>query len=439
MNSIARATDLATATPTDRNRAIDFLRAVSIVLVVFGHWLVAAPWIARDGGLVGGQMLQIEPWTRWLTWAFQVMPLFFAVGGFANAASWRSAQRKGSPYGSWVAGRLRRLLVPVLPLLAAWGLIAVTATSAGVAPAIVRTGSQVALVPVWFLAVYIGVTMLAPPALALWERHGWLLFAAIASLAAVTDALALSVGWSWVGWGNFVWVWLATHLLGFAWRDERLPSAGFLVGAGLASLAVMVGSLGYPLSMVGVPGDAVTNTFPPTAALIALGLMHIGLSRLVLPSIERWLERPGPWTATVLVNGSIMTIYLWHLTAMVLLAGGAVLLGGIGLHMIPGTASWWSTRPVWLLANVAATLPIVALAAPIERWSASSVPRSHAVLVVCGAVLATLGLAAVALDGVVAADGGVRWWAIALPAAGAGAAGILSHTQTWGPRGSPTS
>jgi fucose 4-O-acetylase-like acetyltransferase len=439
MNAIARATDLATATPTDRNRAIDFLRAVSIVLVVFGHWLVAAPWIATDGGLVAGQMLQIAPWTRWLTSVFQVMPLFFAVGGFANAASWRSAWRRGSGYGTWVAGRLRRLLVPVLPLLAAWALIAVTATAAGVAPAIVRTGSQVALVPVWFLAVYIGVTMLAPPALAMWERHGWLLFVAIAGLAAVTDGLALGAGWSWVGWGNFVWVWLAAHLLGFAWRDERLPSAPFLVGAGLAALGVMLGSLGYPLSMVGVPGDAVTNTFPPTAALIALGLVHIGLARLVLPRIERWLERPGPWTATVLVNGSIMTVYLWHLTAMVLLAGGAVLLGGVGLHMIPGTALWWSTRPVWLLANVAAALPIVALAAPIERWSVRGVARSQPVLVVCGALFATMGLTAVALDGVVAADGGVRWWAIALSAAGAGAAGILGHTQMWGPRKGPTS
>ncbi len=48
------------------------------------------------------------------------MPIFFFVGGFANAASWRAAHRQGSTYGSWLRARLRRLVLPVLPLLIVW-------------------------------------------------------------------------------------------------------------------------------------------------------------------------------------------------------------------------------------------------------------------------------------------------------------------------------
>lgn len=439
MTTRRRAIELAAATPHERNRTIDFLRALSIVLVITGHWLVAAPWVASDGGLDAGQMLEIAPWTRWLTWVFQVMPLFFAVGGFANAASWRSARARGATYADWLAGRLRRLVVPVLPLLATWVVIALATGGAGVEPSIIRTGSQVALVPVWFLAVYIGATVVAPVAITLWERKGWVVFGAIAGLAAVADALALGAGWTWAGWTNFAWVWVAAHILGFAWKDGRLPHGWVLITSGVGALAIMVAVLGYPMSMVGVPGEAITNTYPPTAALLALGLAHVGLARIAEPGLERILEGRAIWAATIAVNGSIMTLYLWHLTAMVLLTGGAVLLGGIGLHLVPDSAPWWWFRPLWLLANAAATVPIVALAAPVERRASGPAMGHRPTLTVAGATLVIVGLSALALDGIIAPMGGVHWWSVTLPFAGALLAGILDATQMWGPRGDPTS
>ena len=39
----AQASVLAVKTPESRNRYVDFLRALSICAVVFGHWLMAAP------------------------------------------------------------------------------------------------------------------------------------------------------------------------------------------------------------------------------------------------------------------------------------------------------------------------------------------------------------------------------------------------------------
>ena len=37
----SRAAGLAAQTPAERNRYVDFLRAVSILVVVVGHWLIA--------------------------------------------------------------------------------------------------------------------------------------------------------------------------------------------------------------------------------------------------------------------------------------------------------------------------------------------------------------------------------------------------------------
>ena len=85
MKSIwSQAKELATKAPSDRNRYVDFLRAVSILVVITGHWLIVALYY-HDGSLTLGDMLVIQPGTQWLTWVFQVMPIFFIVEGYVSA------------------------------------------------------------------------------------------------------------------------------------------------------------------------------------------------------------------------------------------------------------------------------------------------------------------------------------------------------------------
>jgi hypothetical protein len=112
----------------------------------------AVPWIAEDG-LRLDHMLAVQPWTQWLTLLFQVMPVFFLVGGYSNAASWDAAQRSGTPYGNWVADRARRLIGPVVPLILAWAAIAFVFRRFGVSYEMIKHGSILALVPMWFLVV----------------------------------------------------------------------------------------------------------------------------------------------------------------------------------------------------------------------------------------------------------------------------------------------
>ena len=44
-----------------------------------------------------------------------------------------------------------------------------------------------------------------------------------------------------------------------------------------------------------------------------------------------------------------MTIYLWHLSAMSLVAAaGLFTFDGAAFKIEPGTTAWWLTRPIWL-------------------------------------------------------------------------------------------
>ena len=166
-----RARDIAQKAPPERNRYVDFLRALSILAVVIGHWLVAAPYM-KDGAVVGGHLLNIVPWTQWLTLGFQVMPIFFLVGGFSNAMSWDANRRNKGTYSEWFTGRMQRLVNPVLPLVIIWTIVALIATAFGVSRNIVQLATQLALIPVWFLAVYLMVAAIVPLSHAIWCRLG---------------------------------------------------------------------------------------------------------------------------------------------------------------------------------------------------------------------------------------------------------------------------
>lgn len=100
------------------------------------------------------------------------MPIFFLEGGYSNGVSWRAQLRKAEAgqtgvYRDWFASRVQRLITPVFPLLLLWAVLAFGMTIAGMDRANVAMATQLALVPVWFLAVYLLVAAITPLSLKL--------------------------------------------------------------------------------------------------------------------------------------------------------------------------------------------------------------------------------------------------------------------------------
>ncbi len=425
----SKALAMAEQAPPERNRYVDFLRAFSILAVVIGHWLVAAPYIDESGAVQGGHLLGILPWSQWLTWGFQVMPIFFLVGGYSNGVSWASTRDKGGHYSDWFASRIQRLIKPVFPVLLVWGVIAFFGTQMGIDRMIVRLATSLALVPVWFLAVYLLVTALAPLTYRLWERFGLASFLALIAAAILIDWLTLYAGIPYINFLNFLFVWVAVHQLGYAWRDGRFEGRALLwFVAGLAALVGLTIYGPYPVAMIGVPGAEITNSMPPTIALLALGVMQTGLALSLEKPARKLLGNIRIWTGVVLMNGMIMSIYLWHLTAFVLVMVAAWLMGGVGLDVVPGSTEWWLARPIWFALYIALTLPLIMLFVRFERGSGPAkrdYPVPHWRLVL-GLLLICLGLAMTAAISIASPEGvtGVRLWVVALPFIGAALVGF---------------
>lgn len=378
-----RLRDLSKRTPATRERHLDFLRAVAIGAVVLGHWL-AIVVVDRDGQLAGDSALAILAWAHPLTWLFQVMPVFFFVGGFANAASLASYQRRSPDPGAasgWLLERSRRLVRPVTALLIMLGCSAVLARGVGADPSMVAAAVWLATLPLWFLVAYLGMVLLTPLTYAVHQRAAMVVPAAGVIAVALGDVGRFVTGTEVAAYGNFLFGWLAIHQVGFLWYDRRLPThtggalALLVGGLGVLILLTTVGP--YPVSLVSVPGAPMQNSAPPSLALMALATAQLGAALLTRGPVERWLRRQRPWRTVVAVNAVVLTLFLWHMSAAVL---AVLLLHWLGALPTPPVTSpeWLLWRIPWVLTLTLILAVLVLLFGRIEWSSAGRTRRTVA-------------------------------------------------------------
>ncbi|MFI9590280.1 acyltransferase [Nonomuraea sp. NPDC052265] len=361
-------------TPPERDRALDALRALAILGVVAGHWLVTAV-VTDSGSLRVTSPLKALPQLAPVSWALQMLAIFFLVGGQVAAKGYWSARAAGIGYGPWLRGRLGRLSRPAAVVLAVWAVAAVVMLASGVSLEDVRVLVKMVVNPMWFLLVFAALTAATPLVARL--HPAWPLAAVVAA-----DVVRFGPGGpEWLWWVNVAAGWLVPYCLGAAWARGELRSRAsgwtLLAGGGAGAVALVLWC-GYPATMVGVPGAPASNLDPPSLAAVAYGLAQCGAALLLLGPMRRLLRRPAAWAAVAVANLAAMTIFLWHQTALIVVTELGLLasraLGGPpggdalpGLHTVPDGFGWMAARLAWLPLFAVALLVCCAAFHTYER------------------------------------------------------------------------
>jgi len=106
-------------------------------------------------------------------------------------------------------------------------------------------------------------------------------------------------------------------------------AAGAVAGRATAGLLVAVGL--WPVSLVGMPGERVSNMAPPTIVIARHSVALCLLVQAPDAPITALLRRRAPWRVCVGVGLVAMTLYLWHLPTLVAVTVlGHAGLGGAG-------------------------------------------------------------------------------------------------------------
>jgi fucose 4-O-acetylase-like acetyltransferase len=384
----------------DRNRYADLLRVLAMGAVVYGHWLLTD--ITYSGGHFGGlDALSYVSWGRWGTLLFQVMPVFFLVGGYANARSWPTHAAHG--WAGWVRRRAFRLLGPTTVYLAVAVLAVIGARAAHANPATLAEAGWLVALQLWFLPVYLLLIVLTPALLAAHRRWGLAVPVLMAAAAALVDVGVIGHHLPVVGFANYLLVWGAMHQWGFAWQDGRLTRPRWrpyaLAAVGALALAGLWHWGPFPVDMIG-DGERVTNTTPPSIALLAFAAAQAGVLLALEPAVSRLLARPGWWRSVTRLNDKALTVYLWHMAPVVVIA---VALYPTGLVPQPaiGTAEWWVLRLAWFVLLTEVLILVVMAFAGVERLPlpTGTVPAWSVPVLLAGLAAVMVGLARLAIAG----------------------------------------
>ncbi|MCP2250445.1 acyltransferase family protein [Lentzea aerocolonigenes] len=341
-----------------RDEYLDWLRATSLVVVVLWHWaFTILRWTPT--GPVPTSPLGFWSGVWILTWLLQVLPMFFYVGGCVHSSSWARDRKQG--VGHYVWRHVRHLLVPALLLVLTWVVLgAVSWAIFGLSW--IRGVVLLVVSPLWFLGVYVVLIALVPVSSWLHRRFDVLVPVWLGGIAMVVDVLRFRYDLPWIGWVNMLVVWWLAHQAGFFHHRLTRRTGWALFFCGLFGLAGLVFSGLYPGSMVGVPGDRLSNIGPPTFVIVALLVFQIGFAVVTRPLVERVLDGTVARRVVAVVSSIALPLFLFHSTGMALArVSGFLLLGGqISDDRAPDLI-WWLQRPLAVVVPLLFTLPVIVL------------------------------------------------------------------------------
>ncbi len=396
----------------DRDRYPDALRAGALLVVVFGHWLATLPRL-EDGRMVDtDHLLAVWDAAGALTWILQVVPLFVFVSA-AVAADGVERRQTGADGEQlrWWSSRALALARPSVTYLAVLAVMAIIAVFSG--GRLLGPLNQSLTVHLWFLLMLLAVQALLPLSVGLDRRFGLgaaglLLAAAVlidilrAQAFSVSDLLRLgdavtSTGGG-IGWLNYLAVWLLPQQLGIAWKRGRLSGAWTGVGLVLFALVWLGASVwsGYPVAVVGGELDGSTNVLPPTAALVGVMWLQIGLVLVAEPLARRVLAGPRVAKVVAILGALGMPLYLWHKLAELPAAWLGEQLGVMIDAGVPGVPGFWAGRLWWLVLCALVVAPVLAAVVWFETRRRPNVPpttSTAAALAGGGALLVGIGVA----------------------------------------------
>jgi surface polysaccharide O-acyltransferase-like enzyme len=394
--------------PPARNLAVDLYRVSGVVLIVLGHWLAGS--VTYHDGYFGRQNpLVDQPWTQWLTWIFQAVPTFFLVAGYAGAVSWTHRRdTEDVSRQTWLRHRLARALGPTTVYVGLVTAVVVVLDLRHIAGSTLEYAGWAVAMHLWFLAVYLVVVALTPVAIAAQRRWGLLVPAVLAVGVVAVDAVSLGGHLPHLRLLNYLLCWGALYQLGIAWHDGLLAGRrpALLAGGSAVALALLIVLGPYPVSMIGVPGQSLQNTDPPSTAMLAFGCAQAGLVITLAPALNRALRAGFVQRLLTTANSNVMALYLWHMIPVVIVA----IVGypaGLLPQPVEGTAEWWFARLEWVVILALVTVVEMVLlywgrklfAAPLGMLGTPLTDRWAEPIMLAGAAMAAYGLAFLAAEG----------------------------------------
>ncbi|HCS60247.1 MAG TPA: acyltransferase [Microbacterium sp.] len=358
-----------------RDTGIDFVRALCVLGVVLLHSMMVGVTVTASGPVFENAS-DGTAWIAPLSWLLQVMPLFFVIAGFSGPLAYKRLRERGGTPAQFISGRIHRLLLPAVFTVGIVGAALVMLAVAGVPAELITVAGFRYAQPLWFLGVFLFCQAMLPVLIEAHRRAPLLTIGALASAAVSVDVIRAASGIDGLGFINLAFVWMTLQQLGFFLADGSIGALSRRTRAFAAVTAVAALILTFVCGIYSP--DLIANINPPTAALLLVGIAHTAVLSLLRDHLNRFSRRPAIAAFTGFVTPRTMTIYLWHMPVLLVMAGATAifsLLSGVALPAL-SSFEWWLGRPFWLASALAITTAVVLVFARIEAHPAPTAAAS---------------------------------------------------------------
>jgi hypothetical protein len=157
----------------------------------------------------------------------------------------------------------------------------------------------------------------------------------------------------------------------------------------------------YEPSLVGIDGQQLKNMAPPSLLLAGHAIMMCAFAIAAAPAIGRWARRPRVWWLTAVGNSGAMTLYLWHIPALL---GVHLAFDLMGLPRYPGQPHFLALSVVQLVVMAVLVAAVFVALRPLENnplpyWDGGTVSGPGMRSAAVGALLCVAGAATLASVG----------------------------------------
>jgi hypothetical protein len=194
---------------------------------------------------------------------------------------------------------------------------------------------------------------------------------ATAGVAVLADLAGLGVA-------TVAAVWLAAFQTGLMVRVGTLSRLRPVHGLTVAAAGAVVGACGLLLTALGADGAgggasaAGPQLTPSATVLLGWTAAQLGLALAARPIVDRWTAGAPVAGGLAWLAPRLVTVYLWHLPAVALVAVVAVRVAGYAPPS-PFGPQWRADLPWWLLSAAVG----LALAVHLIGRVGTALPRTH--------------------------------------------------------------
>ena len=314
----------ANNTSRSRERFIDFIKVVGLIMVIFNTEYLL-DFKKSAGELLVYNESFTNPEKTKFTWFTTGISLFFFSTGFTNKIAWYSNVGRDGSQWKFLTDRVNTLMGPVLVWIGTITILLNLFSRVLNFPLYLTTQedgmitiTEFIMWPLWIVAIYLVVVIFCPLTIYMHKKNPYLTVVVLTFMTVAVDTIEFSLSLSYISLLNYLLFWLTIHQIGYFFADGKIftYAPSLFATVSIISYIYLFYRFSNTIDVMSVSGyrlSEVSNEDPPTIYYLVSSIGLLSFFLFFRKPFEELMKNKNTWIFLSIVHSNIYTIFLWHM------------------------------------------------------------------------------------------------------------------------------